>query len=101
MAQFINILMLCMCFAYAQSEECLGIKLGNTGCVPQQHVKTIFSQPSTPLPISIIMDICRVTEIDISSSTMTVLLSLTLYWKDNRYGSSRSGIQNWEESWGK
>ena len=89
MVQFINILMLCMCFAYAQSEECSGIKLGNTGCVPQQHVKTIYSPPSTeppnsPLPISITLEKYRVTEIDISSSTMTVVLSLNLFWKDFR-----------------
>ena len=89
MVQFINILMLCMCSAYAQSEECSGIKLGNTGCVPQQHVKTIYSQPSTeppnsPFPISFTMEKCKVNEIDISSSTITVLVGLMLYWKDNR-----------------
>ena len=89
MALFINILMLCMCFSYAQSEECSGIKLGKTGCVPQQHVNTIYSRPSTeppnsPLPISITMDKLRVTEIDISSSTMTVIMSLDIYWNDNR-----------------
>jgi len=89
MAQFIIIFMMCMCFAHAQSEECSGIKLGKTGCVPQQYVDTIYSQPFTehpngPLPISILMDKYRVADIDISSSTMTIFLSLIRFWEDKR-----------------
>ena len=85
MAQFPIIFMFFMCFAYAQSEECSGIKLGKTGCVPQKHSLTIGgSLPSSPLPIYITIEKIRVTEIDISSSTITVFLALTLYWKDNR-----------------
>ena len=89
MVQFINILMLCMCFAYAQSEECLGIKLGKTGCVPQQHLNTIYFRPSfehpkSPLSISILMEKYRVTEIDVSSGTMTIFLDLAYFWEDKR-----------------
>ena len=85
MAQFPIIFMFCMCFAYAQSEECSGIKLGKTGCVPQEHSLTIGgSLPSSPLPIYVTMEKIRVTEIDISSSTMTIVMGLDLVWKDNR-----------------
>ena len=85
MAQFPIIFMFCMCFAYAQSEECSGIKLGKTGCVPQEHSLTIGgSLPSSPLPIYITIEKIRVTEIDISSSTMTIVMGLDLFWKDNR-----------------
>ena len=89
MAQFPIIFMFCMCFAYAQSEECSGIKLGKTGCVPQEHSLTILSQPPTeppnsPLPIYIAMEKYRVTEIDISSSTMTIFLELMYFWEDKR-----------------
>ena len=89
MSQFPIIFMFCMCFAYAQSEECSGIKLGKTGCVPQEHSLTILSQPPTeppnsPLPIYIAMEKYRVTEIDISSSTMKVVIAVDLFWKDNR-----------------
>ena len=89
MAQFIDIFTLCMCFTYAQSEECSGIKLGKTGCVPQQHLNTIyfrptFEHPKSPLPISILMEKYRVTEIDISSGTMTIFLDLVYFWEDKR-----------------
>ena len=85
MAQFPIIFLFCMCFAYAQSEECSGIKLGKTGCVPQEHSLTIGgSLPSSPLPIYITIEKIRVTEIDISSSTMTIVMGLDLFWKDNR-----------------
>ena len=85
MAQFPIIFLFCMCFAYAQSEECSGIKLGKTGCVPQEHSLTIGgSLPSSPLPIYITIEKIRVTEIDISSSTMTIVMGLDLVWKDNR-----------------
>ena len=85
MAQFPIIFMFCMCFAYAQSEECSGIKLGKTGCVPQKHSLTIGgSLPSSPLPIYVTIEKIRVTEIDISSSTMTVIMGLDLFWKDDR-----------------
>ena len=85
MTHFPIIFMFCMCFAYAQSEECSGIKLGKTGCVPQEHSLTIGgSLPSSPLPIYVTMEKIRVTEIDISSSTMTIVMGLDLVWKDNR-----------------
>ena len=85
MAQFPIIFLFCMCFAYAQSEECSGIKLGKTGCVPQEHSLTIGgSLPSSPLPIYVTIEKIRVTEIDISSSTMTIVMGLDLFWKDNR-----------------
>ena len=89
MVQFLDILMLCMCFSYAQSEECSGMKLGKTACVPKEHVNTIHLKPSTeppnsPLPIYVLMHKLRVIEIDISSSTMTVLMALDLSWKDDR-----------------
>ena len=89
MSQFPITFIICMCFAYTQSEECSGIKLGKTGCVPQEHSLTILSQPPTeppnsPLPIYIVMEKIRVTEIDISSSTMTVIMGLDLFWKDDR-----------------
>ena len=85
MAQFPIIFLSCMCFAYAQSEECSGIKLGKTGCVPQKHSLTIGgSLPSSPLQIYVTMEKIRVTEIDISSSTRTIVMGLDLVWKDNR-----------------
>ena len=85
MAQFPIIFMFCMCFAYAQSEECSGIKLGKTGCVPQENSLTITSLPrESPLPINVALEKLRVTEIDISSSTMTVIMGLDLFWKDDR-----------------
>ena len=85
MAQFSIIFMFCMCFAYAQSEECSGIKLGKTGCVPQKHSLTIGgSLPSSLLQIYVTMEKIRVTEIDISSSTMTVIMGLDLFWNDDR-----------------
>ena len=85
MAHFPIIFMFCMCFAYAQSEECSGIKLGKTGCVPQENSLTITSLPrESPLPINVALEKLRVTEIDISSSTMTILMALDLVWKDNR-----------------
>ena len=89
MAQFFDILLLCMCFVSVQSEECSGIKLGRTGCVPQQHLNTIyfrptFEHPKSPLPISILMEKYRVTEIDISSGTMTIFLELAYFWEDKR-----------------
>ena len=85
MAQFPIIFMFCMCFAYAQSEECSGIKLGKTGCIPQKHSLTIGgSLPSSPLPIYVTIEKIRVTEIDISSSTMTIVMGLDLFWKDDR-----------------
>ena len=85
MAQFPIIFMFCMCFAYAQSEECSGIKLGKTGCVPQENSLTITSLPrESPLPINVALEKLRVTEIDISSSTMTIVMGLDLVWKDNR-----------------
>ena len=89
MAQFFDILLLCMCFVYVQSEEWSGIKLGKTGCVPQQHLNTIYYEPSTdppnsPLPISVLLAKYRVTEIDISSSTMTIFLELMYFWEDKR-----------------
>ena len=88
MVQFIFILW--MCFSCAQSEECSGMKLGKTACVPQEYVNTIHLRPLTeppnsPLPIYVLMDKLRVTEIDIKSSTMTVVMALDLSWKDNRY----------------
>ena len=85
MDQFLNIFMLCLFFAHAKSEECSGIKLGKTGCVPQENSLTITSLPhESPLPINVALEKLRVTEIDISSSTMTVVLSLNLFWKDFR-----------------
>ena len=85
MAQFPIIFMFCMSFAYAQSEECSGIKLGKTGCVPQENSLTITSLPrESPLPINVALEKLRVTEIDISSSTMTVIMGLDLFWKDDR-----------------
>ena len=85
MSQFPIIFLFCMCFAYAQSEECSGKKLGKTGCVPQEHSLTIGgSLPSSPLPIYVTIEKIRVTEIDISSSTMTIVMGLDLFWKDNR-----------------
>ena len=85
MAQFPTIFLFCMCFAYAQSEECSGIKLGKTGCVPQENSLTIASLPrESPLPINVALEKLRVTEIDISSSTMTVIMGLDLFWKDDR-----------------
>ena len=84
MFQFLNIFMVCMCFSCAQSEECSGMKLGKTACVPQEHVNTIQLPPNSPLPIYVLMDKLRVTEIDISSSTLTVVMGLDLSWKDNR-----------------
>ena len=85
MAQFPIIFMFCMYFAYAQSEECSGIKLGKTGCVPQENSLTITSLPrESPLPINVALEKLRVTEIDISSSTMTVIMGLDLFWKDDR-----------------
>ena len=88
MVQFLDILMLCnciICFAYAQSEECSGMKLGKTACVPQEYVNTIqLKPPNSPLPIDIFIEKQRVIEIDISSSTMTVLVGLNLLWKDDR-----------------
>ena len=85
MSQFPIIFMFCMCFAYAQSEECSGIKLGKTGCVPQENSLTITSLPrESPLPINVALEKLRVTEIDISSSTMTVIMGLDLFWKDDR-----------------
>ena len=85
MAQFPIIFMFCMCFAYAQFEECSGIKLGKTGCVPQENSLTITSLPrESPLPINVALEKLRVTEIDISSSTMTVIMGLDLFWKDDR-----------------
>ena len=85
MDQFLNIFMLCLFFAYGQSEECSGIKLGKTGCVPQENSLTITSLPrESPLPINVALEKLRVTEIDISSSTMTIVMGLDLVWKDNR-----------------
>ena len=89
MDQFLNVFMLCLIFAHAKSEECSGIKLGKTGCVPQQHLNTIyfrptFENPKSPLPISILMEKYRVTEIDISSGTMTIFLDLVYFWEDKR-----------------
>ena len=85
MAQFFDILLLCMCFVSVQSEECSGIKLGKTGCVPQENSLTITSLPrESPLPINVALEKLRVTEIDISSSTMTVIMGLDLFWKDDR-----------------
>ena len=85
MSQFPITFIICMCFAYGQSEECSGIKLGKTGCVPQEHSLTIGgSLPSSPLPIYVTIEKIRVTEIDISSSTMTIVMGLDLVWKDNR-----------------
>ena len=90
MARFLNIFMLCMCFAYVQSDECSGMKLGKTACVPKEHVNTIHLKPSTvPLPMYIDMHKLRVIEIDISSSTMTVLIALDLLWKDDRINSKK------------
>ena len=90
MVHFLDIFILWMCFSCAQSEECSGMKLGRTACVPQEYVNTIHLKPPTeppnsPLPIYVLMDKLRVTEIDIKSSTMTVVLALDLSWKDNRY----------------
>ena len=78
-----------MCFSCTKSEECSGKKLGKTACIPQEHVNTIHLKPYTeppnsPLPIYVLMDKLRVTEIDIRSSTMTVLMALDLSWKDDR-----------------
>ena len=85
MDQFLNIFMLYLFFAYGQSEECSGIKLGKTGCVPQENSLTITSLPrESPLPINVALEKLRVTEIDISSSTMTVIMGLDLFWKDDR-----------------
>ena len=85
MVQYIDGFILCVCFAYAQSEECSGIKLGKTGCVPQENSLTITSLPlESPLPINVALEKLRVTEIDISSSTMTVIMGLDLFWKDDR-----------------
>ena len=85
MTHFPIIFMFCMCFAYAQSEECSGIKLGKTGCVPQENSLTITSLPhESPLPINVALEKLRVTEIDISSSTMTVIMGLDLFWNDDR-----------------
>ena len=85
MVQYIDVFILCVCFAYAQSEECSGIKLGKTGCVPQENSLTITSLPlESPLPINVALEKLRVTEIDISSSTMTVIMGLDLFWKDDR-----------------
>ena len=89
MVQFLDILMLCMCFSYAQSEECSGMKLGKTGCVLSEHMSTIQLKPATeppnsPLPIYILNDKLRIIEIDISSSTMTVVIALDIAWKDYR-----------------
>ena len=89
MLHLLDIFILWMCFLCAQSEECSGIKLGKTACVPQEYANTIHLRPSTelpnsPLPIYILMDKLRITEIDIRSSTMTVVMALDLTWKDNR-----------------
>ena len=85
MDQFLNVFMLCLIFAHAKSEECSGIKLGKTGCVPQENSLTITSLPrESPLPINVALEKLRVTEIDISSSTMTVIMGLDLFWKDDR-----------------
>ena len=89
MVQFLNVFMLCMFFAYAQSEECSGMKLGKTGCVPSEHMNTIQLKPATeppnsPLPIYILNNKLRIIEIDISSSTMTVVIALDIAWKDYR-----------------
>ena len=89
MVQYIDVFILCVCFAYAQSEECSGMKLGKTACVPQEYVNTIQLKPPTeppnsPLPIYFLMDKLRVTEIDIKSSTMTVVMALDQSWNDNR-----------------
>ena len=84
MFQFLNIFLLCMCFSYAQSEECSGMKLGKTACVPQEHVNTIQLPPNSPLPIYVLMDKLKVTEIDIRSSTLTVVMGLDLSWNDDR-----------------
>ena len=89
MVQFLDIFILWICFSYAQSDECSGMKLGKSACVPQEYVNTIHLKPPTeppnsPLPIYVLMDKLRVTEIDIKSSTMTVVMALDLSWKDNR-----------------
>ena len=84
MFQFLNIFLLCMCFSCAQSEECSGMKLGKTACVPKEHVNTIQLPPNSPLPIYVLMDKLKVTEIDIRSSTLTVVMSLDLSWNDDR-----------------
>ena len=90
MVHLLNIFTLWMCFLCAQSEECSGIKLGKTACVPQEYKNTIHLRPSTeppnsPMPIYILMDKLRITEIDIRSSTMTVVMALDQSWIDNRY----------------
>ena len=89
MVHLLNIFTLWMCFLCAQSEECSGIKLGKTACVPQEYANTIHLRPSTELPnsplsIYILMDKLRITEIDIRSSTMTVVMALDQSWNDNR-----------------
>ena len=89
MVQYIDVFILCVCFAYAQSEECSGIKLGKTGCIPQEHETTIYSEPyaeppNSPIQINIAMEKIRVKEIDVRSSTMTVVMALDLFWKDKR-----------------
>ena len=89
MDQFLNIFMLCLFFAHAKSEECSGIKLGKTGCIPQEHETTIYSEPyaeppNSPIQINIAMEKIRVKEIDVRSSTMTVVMALDLFWKDKR-----------------
>ena len=90
MVHLLYIYILWMCFLCAQSEECSGIKLGKTACVPQEYENTIHLRPSTeppnsPVSIYVLMDKLRITEIDIRSSTMTVVMALDLSWKDNRY----------------
>ena len=89
MVQYLDVFILCVCFAYAQSEECSGIKLGKTGCIPQEHETTIYSEPyaeppNSPIQINIAMEKIRVTEIDVRSSTMTVVMALDLFWRDKR-----------------
>ena len=89
MVHLLNIFILWMCFLCAQSEECSGIKLGKTACVPQEYENTIHLRPSagppnSPMPIYILMDKLRITEIDIRSSTMTVVMALDQSWNDNR-----------------
>ena len=83
----LNIFILWMCFLCVQSEECSGITLGKTACIPQEYMNTIHlrpSPPNSPMPINILMDKLRITEIDIRSSTMTVVMALDLTWNDNR-----------------
>ena len=48
MVHLLDIFILWMCFLCVQSEECSGITLGKTACIPQEYMNTIHvTQVST------------------------------------------------------